>query len=306
MPMSSIRILLRNSIDYAGLFPPAGLDMAAAVDNYHRYRASDAAWALGRFIIPASRLAQFEGAAGDRLSGYSAGQPWRISLLVGADLAAELKQAAEFNQRHAKSGAARIDAVEAKATSAEAIRETMHLMPRNLQAYIEIPIDRDPAGLVATIGRKGGRAKVRTGGVTKDGFPATSDLLRFLQNCDSAGVAFKATAGLHHPVRAEYRLTYEPDSPTGTMFGFLNLFLAAAFLVDGMDESDVAQVLEEKAAAAFEFDQRGVSWRGHRVGEDALTGARKDMIVSFGSCSFTEPIEELQALNLLRPSTQQA
>jgi hypothetical protein len=306
MRMSSIRILLQNSIDYAGLFPPAGLDMGAAVDNYHRYRAGDAAWALGRFILPASRLAQFEGAAGDRLSGTSAGQPCLLSVLAGTDLETELSQVVEFNQRHAKSGAARIDAVEAKATSDDAIQETMHLMPRDLQAYIEIPIDRDPAGLVAAIGQTGGRAKVRTGGVTKDGFPATSDLLRFLQSCKGARVPFKATAGLHHPLRAEYRLTYEPDSPTGTMFGFLNLFLAATFLADGMDESKAAQVLEEKSPIAFEFDDRGASWRGHRVGQDAIARARKDIIVSFGSCSFTEPIEELQALNLLQPSIQQA
>jgi hypothetical protein len=306
MRMSSIHILLRNSIDYAGLFPPAGLDMDAAVDNYHRYRAGAAAWALGRFILPASRLAQFEAAAGDRLSGTSAGQPWLLSVLAGTDLAGELKQVAEFNQRHAKSRAARIDAVEAKATSPEAVQETMHLMPRDLQAYIEIPVDRDPAGLLAAIGQTGGRAKVRTGGVTRDGFPTTSDLLRFLQSCKGARVPFKATAGLHHPLRAEYPLTYEPDSLTGTMFGFLNLFLAAAFLAEGLDESNATRVLEEKSPVAFEFGQRGVSWQSHRVGPAALARARQDVIVSFGSCSFTEPIEELQALNLLQPSTQQA
>jgi hypothetical protein len=304
--MSAIRILLGNSIDYAGLFPPAALDMEAAVGNYHRYRAGDAAWALGRFILPASRLAQFEAAAGSRLSDTSARQPWLISVLAGTDLVAELKQVAEFNQRHAKSAAARIDAVEAKATSAEAVRETMHLLPGDLQAYIEIPIDRDPAGLVAAIGRTGGRAKVRTGGVTKDGFPATTDLLRFLQVCKGARVPFKATAGLHHPLRAEYHLTYEPDSPTGTMFGFLNLFLAAAFLAAGMDESNAAQVLEEKSPVTFEFDQHGVSWRSNRIGAEVLASIRQRLIVSFGSCSFTEPIEELQALNLLQPTIQQA
>jgi hypothetical protein len=304
--MSAIRILLRNSIDYAGLFPPAGLAMDPAVDNYHRYRSGEAAWALGRFILPAGRLAQFDRAAAERLSRTSAGQPWLLGVLAGPDLAAELKEVAEFNRRHADSGAARIDTLEAKADSADAVRDTMHLMPSDLQAYIEIPIDRDPASLVATIGRAGGRAKVRTGGVTRDGFPPPANLLRFLQSCVRARVPFKATAGLHHPLRNEYRLTYEPGSPTGTMFGFLNLFLAAAFLGAGMEESEAAQVLEEKSPLAFQFDRRGVSWRDHRIGQDALAGARTDVIVSFGSCSFTEPIEELQALNLLEPSIQQA
>jgi hypothetical protein len=303
--MSVIRILLRNSIDYAGLFPPAGLAMDAAVENYHRYRAGEAAWALGRFILPASRLAEFEQVA-ERLARSPDGQPWLLAVLAGPDPAADLEQVVKFNQRHADSGAARVDTIEAKASSAEAVRDTMHLMPSDLQAYFEIPIDRDPASLVGTIGQLGGRAKVRTGGVTRDAFPPTASLLRFLQGCIGARVPFKATAGLHHPLRAEYRLTYEPDSPAGTMFGFLNLFLAAAFLATGMEEPEVAQVLEEKSPLAFEFDRRGLSWRDHRIGQDALSGVRKDVIVSFGSCSFTEPIEELQSLNLLEPSIQQA
>ena len=90
MRMSAIRLLLRNSIDYAGLFPPAGLDMGAAVENYPRYRAGRSAWALGRFILPASRLAQFEAAAAGHSSGTPAGQPWLLSVLAGPDPAADL------------------------------------------------------------------------------------------------------------------------------------------------------------------------------------------------------------------------
>jgi hypothetical protein len=305
--MSAIRVLLRSSIDYAGLFPPAGLDMGAAVGNYDLYRAGDAAWALGRFILPVSRLSEFEKPAVEHLPRV-ASEPWRLSVLAGSDLAGDLEQVAEFNRRHAApgAGAARIDTLETKVSSADAIEDTMHLTPSHLQVYLEIPIDHDPTRLIARIGRTGGRAKVRTGGVTRDGFPPTADLLRFLQSCVRARVPFKATAGLHHPLRAEYRLTYAPDSPTGTMFGFLNLFLAAAFLRAGMEEPEAARVLEEGSPLAFQFDQRGVSWRDHRLGQDALRGARQDVVISFGSCSFTDPISELQALNLLEPRVQQA
>jgi hypothetical protein len=303
--MSAIRVLLQNSIDYAGLFPPAALDMDAAVDRYYRCRAGETAWALGRFILPVSRLSEFEQAA-KHFPRPSAGQPWLLGVLMGADLADDLKQVAEFNGRHAATGAIRIDTLEVKASSGDAIRDTMHQIPGHLQAYLEIPIDHDPTSLIATIGRTGARAKVRTGGVTRDGFPATAKLLRFLQSCVRARVPFKATAGLHHPLRAQYRLTYAPDSPTGTMFGFLNLFLAAAFLRAGMEEPEAAQVLEEESPLAFQFDGSGVSWREHRIGQDALADARQDLIVSFGSCSFAEPIEELQALNLLEPRVQQA
>jgi hypothetical protein len=302
--MSAIRVLLRNSIDYAGLFPPAGLDMDAAVGNYHRYRASETAWALGRFILPASRLAEFEQAR-EHFPHPPAGQPWLLGVLTGADLAGDLEQVAEFNRRHAATGA-QIDTLEVKTSSGDAVRDTMHQIPSHLQAYLEIPIDHDPTSLIAAIGRTGGRAKVRTGGVTRDGFPSAANLLRFLQACMRAGVPFKATAGLHHPLRAQYRLTYAPDSPTGMMFGFLNLFLAAAFLRAGMKQPEAAQILEEESPLAFRFDARGVDWRDHRIGHDVLAGARQDLIVSFGSCSFTEPLEELQALNLLESRVQQA
>jgi hypothetical protein len=304
--VSAIRVLLRNSIDYAGLFPPAALDMDAAVGNYSRYHAGEAAWALGRFILPVSRLPDFEQATAKHFPHPPAGQPWLLSVLTGADLAGDLKQVAEFNRRHAATGTARIDTLEAKASSNDAVRDTMDRIPSDLQAYLEIPIEDDPTSLIATIGRTAARAKVRTGGVTGDGFPSTANLLRFLLSCVRAGVPFKATAGLHHPLRAEYRLTYAPDSPTGKMFGFLNLFLATAFLRAGMEESRAAGVLEEESPLAFQFDGRGVSWRDHRIGQDALAGARQDLIVSFGSCSFTEPLEELQTLHLLEPRVQQA
>jgi hypothetical protein len=303
--MSAIHTLLRGSIDYAGLFPPAGLDMATAMTNYARYRAGPSAWALGRFIVPVSRLPELE-AHESRLPRNPASQPWRLGVLAGPDLAADLMQIGEFNRRHSEPDRAAItaDTVEVKATSESGIAEIMRLMPRSLQGYIEIPIEDDPYPLIAAIRRLGGRAKVRTGGVTPDAFPSTIDLLRFLQCCARAGVPFKATAGLHHPLRAEYRLTYAPDSPCGTMFGFLNLFVTVAFLRAGMNENEAGRVLEEGSPEAFQADHSGISWRNHRLDLESLSAVREDGIISFGSCSFTEPIQDLESLHLLR--TQRA
>lgn len=301
--MSAIQTLLRGSIDYAGLFPPAGLDMAPAVANYAKYRAGPAAWALGRFIVPVSRLLEFEANLPTDTRG-----PWRLGVLAGADLPADLTQVAEFNLRHASNGGTHVlaDVIEVKADSESRIAEILRLVPADLQAYIEIPVDTDPAVLVAAIGRQGGRAKVRTGGVTREAFPATADVLRFLQACNRAGVPLKATAGLHHPVRAEYPLTYSPDSPRGTMLGFLNLFLAVAFLRAGMSEALVARVLEEGSAEAFQADATGLSWRDHRLDVSLVRQVRSDGIISFGSCSFTEPIQDLESLHLVESPAHRA
>jgi hypothetical protein len=297
-PMSAIHALLSDSIDYAGLFPPAGLGMSEAVANYASYRTGPHAWALGRFVVPAGRLVELEQAAVGLLPGADG---WQIAALLGPDPTRELEAIGEFNCRHAAegAGAAAVDVVEAKADSAEAAERLLARIPPYLQSYIEIPVFRDPAPLATAVGRAGGRLKVRTGGVTADAFPSATDLARFLRAAVRAGVPFKATAGLHHPLRAEYRLTYEPGSACGTMFGFLNLFLATAFVSAGMDDAAVERLLEERDRQALRFDAGGVEWRGRRIDLETLRHTRESGIVSFGSCSFTEPIADLQSLDLL-------
>jgi hypothetical protein len=306
--MSAIRVLLRHSIDYAGLFPPAGLDLPAAVGNYARYRRGESAWALGRFILPVSRLSEFAGVVTEYLPLQPSVEPWAISALAGPDVARELDEVAAFNERQAATGAGafRIEALEVKGNSAGFIEDTMPRVPGDLQVYFEVPIEQDPGDLVASIARRKARAKVRTGGVTRDAFPRTSDLVRFLQTCIRARVPFKATAGLHHPLRAEYRLTYAPDSSSGMMFGFLNLFLAAGFIQAGMGQDQATGVLDESSPEAFRVKADSITWRGHRLDENALRAVREGALISFGSCSFTEPIAELEAMGLLESRVQQA
>jgi hypothetical protein len=296
MPDTALRTLLAGTIDYAGLFPPAGLDMATSVRQYADYRSHPDAWALGRFVVPAARLSELEREA-TPLAPTAPADAWRLSALLGPDFATEIHALGEFNCRHAAAGAPALsaDVVEARADSIEAIDRLLAAVPRWAQAYVEIPLDRDPVPLVAAIARRGGRAKVRTGGVTPDAFPSAEAVARFLRACTDAGVPFKATAGLHHLLRAEYRLTYAPDSPRGTMFGFLNVFLAAAFLRLGMDNADVIRLLEERSPEAVGLAGDAVEWRGHRLDQAAIAAARAAGIVAFGSCSFTEPVGELQA-----------
>jgi len=239
----SLRVLLRHLIDYAGLFPPAGLTMPDAVRHYARYREGEYAWALGKFIVPEARANEVP-------------SEFPLSVL-GVD--------------------------EVKATTEE---ELARFAPGT---YVEI-VD---LGLLDAFRSHGLRAKIRTGGVTPEAFPAVPDIAKFLRACKAKGVAFKATAGLHHPVRCVKPLTYEPDAPTGTMHGFLNVFLAAAML----DHAEA--VLEEKDPWAFSFDDEGVTWRDQSVSTAALTLLRRDFAISFGSCSFEEPIEDLRELGWL-------
>jgi len=291
--MSAVRTLLQSLIDYAGLFPPAGLDMETSVRNYARYRKGDDRWALGKFIVPASRLTEFERAASAHVDPAD---PWPLSVLGGSDLNHDLAMILE-HRYHPTRGLA-IESLETKAASTVEIDHATRI-PRDLATYIEIPIAAPPDNLLAAIRLVGGRAKIRAGGVKTDAFPPSTDIARFLVACAAARVPFKATAGLHHPIRCVRPLTYEKDSATGTMHGFLNVFVAAALVRGGMTAADAAQVLEERDPKAFGFDAQGAAWRGRRATLDALATTRSTFALSFGSCSFEEPMGELKELGLL-------
>lgn len=282
--------LLDGLVDYAGLFPPASLPMDEAVARYAAHRAGPQRAMLGRFVVPAARLDEFAPAA----ARHHAGDPWRLAAIATAD---EAPLVARFNA--GQRGRFVVDAIEARATSVETTWAIASAYDEAFTVYVELPVKDDPTVLVAELAARGLRAKIRTGGVTADAFPATGEVLRFLGACARHGVAFKATAGLHHPLRGEYALTYDTDAPRGTMYGFLNLFVAAALLYDGVDEIELVPLLEERDAAAFRVDADGITWRGRRVSTGEIARAREGYATSFGSCSFEEPVQELAALDLM-------
>jgi hypothetical protein len=289
----ALHILLASLIDYAGLFPPAGLEMKRAVENYARFHESPEAWMLGRFIVPVSRLSEFEAV----LPIARHGQGWHVSALAGTNLEADVKAIAAFNQRH--SGMVTIDSIETKVTSPDEIENLRKVIPDWLLTYFEIPSDCDLRRMIATAFAVRARAKVRTGGLKPDAIPPSLHVVSFIQACVEAGVPFKATAGLHHPVRCVRPLTYEADALTGNMHGFLNVFMAAAFALAGMPEPLLIELLEDASPRSFVFDANGARWREQHIDNTHLLECRASLGMSFGSCSFEEPIEDLRAMNLL-------
>ena len=291
----AVRALLGAAIDYAGLFPPASLDLATVVANYRAYRDGPDAWALGRLVVPAAKLQALaaEGADAWRADGGRGASPWRISALSGPDASADAASIAEFNAAHAP--LAMVDSVESRATSIEQVQQLAGTFDE-LQHFVEIPLAVDVVPLLAAIQAIGARAKMRTGGVSPDAFPAARDVARFLHGCSVLGLAFKATAGLHHPMRGEYRLTYAPDAPHGTMFGYLNVFLAAAQARDGAPLDAILRTLEGRERAMLGIHDDEIRWEGGRASQAAIATMRHDFALAFGSCSFREPLDDLGTL----------
>jgi hypothetical protein len=297
------RILLEGLVDYAGLFPPAELSMQQVVRNYAHYRASGAGWMLGRFVCSASALELFSEKADPLLPRDAGAIPWRLSVTGTGQVADDLVQVAAFNERHRvcfEECGAIADAYEAKATTVAEIEQIAAATPRELTTYIEVPLGEGLEARIDAIARTGRRAKMRTGGTSEAAFPSPASVVHFLRTCITREVPFKATAGLHHPLTGPYRLTYALDAPMGRMFGFLTVLLAVAHVGSGGTDAEAMRILEETDSAAFDVNDVHVAWHGPDgalvFSRDVLQPLRERALVSIGSCSFTEPVDESRAL----------
>jgi hypothetical protein len=302
-PNGALAALLGGLVDYAGLFPPASLDMRAAAERYERHRSGRHRPMLGRFVVPASRLDELACAAATvpARAADATRTAWPLSAVVSRPFDTDLERVARFNE-HQAAGAewkARVEAVEAKVATAEEAGEVGRLAAaRGLGLFVELPVHPWPAGLVAALA-PGTRAKARTGGTTPGTFPDARHLAGWLARCAAQRLPFKATAGLHHPLRGEHPVNGEHGATRVPMHGFLNVFLAAALLYwRRIDEAAAAALLDERDPRSFTFSGGSASWDGCGVTTAEIAEARR-FALGFGSCSFDEPIEGLTALGLI-------
>lgn len=130
-------------------------------------------------------------------------------------------------------------------------------------------------GLAPEEARGGARVKVRCGPSP----PSVAELASVVRSCRAHGVPFKATAGLHHAVRQDGQ------------HGFVNLLAAAVF-------GDEEGALAEDDAGAFRIDGELFRWRDRAASVGEVERGR-GLFVAFGSCSFSEPVDDLRTLGLL-------
>jgi hypothetical protein len=240
--------VLERLIDHAALFPPASMPLEDALDEDAQARGSAYAELIGRFVVPAAKLAELPGE-----------RPALSVVLSGVDDVALLD------------GAAGVEAVELvlagpRPASADLVAAYTALRPLDVEAYFELVFDDgwrdDVPAAVGAVAAVGGRVKLRCGGAF---VPSVEQVGLVIACCRDAGVPFKATAGLHHPIRR------------GDEHGFLNLLAAATAPLGRIHD-----VLAEEDASALEVE----------------AGAR-DVFVSFGSCSWREPVDGLRELGLV-------
>jgi hypothetical protein len=326
---ASLRALLAGIVDYAGLFPPATLPLDQALHNFAQYRQGADQWMLGRFIVPATRLTELT--AFDTLFHD---QPPFLFCVLGhggktsdeflKSLDTDLTQIAHFRDRHP--GRVEVDVLEIKLPE-EMVRPVNHQAaidalvraselierhgPPELTPYFEIAFGADwRVALVAALAllqkvqevvfnrlkrcRPPG-FKLRCGGLEPTAFPTPHQVAAAITGCRDHGVALKATAGLHHPLRR-----FDPALPTH-MHGFVNVFGGAVLTaVHRFDERLLEMILADEEAGHFVFSDEGFCWGKLWASVERIRAARQQFAIGFGSCSFEEPREDLRALGWLQ------
>jgi hypothetical protein len=316
---ATLRTMMDGVVDYAGLFPPASLDLARAVTEYAHLREGPEAWVLGRFVVSSGRLAEARTLGAEHPA--SDGRPWRFSVLIGGgetetDVLGRMRSEGDILAAvRGRGGVPRPFVVEAMETrlpgdvqaslrgdrvrsfvvrTLEALEDAI---PSTIEFYLEGPTgEAEPASdkaLVEGVSGVGGSArvgvKIRCGGSDASSFPSVERVASILTQCKAAAVPVKFTAGLHWPIRRKVADQWN--------HGFVNVLGTAVLLHAGaLDPADAAACVGETEAAAFSFDDGTFSWRGRRASLSAVTKARKSMVVGVGSASFSEPIQGLRTL----------
>jgi hypothetical protein len=277
--VSGVSAAWAGLVDDAAIFPPGDASLPDALAAYQHRRTEWYADLVGPLVVRDTDLHNvppdlpvsvvLTGGAG-AVQGVAALAVKKGHLLVAVEAAARDLDDLAGNVR-------RINA------AVDAARDTGALSAA--EVYVELPqTDPTPAWLAAAdvVAEAEHHLKLRTGGIDAHLFPTAATVAAWIDAALDRETSFKCTAGLHHAVRHR-------DHETGfEHLGFLNVLLATRVAFDGGSLDDVAQVLEDHYANDLVAMAR----------QSDLAGARR-WFTSYGSCSVTEPLEELVGLGLL-------
>ena len=301
---ASLRALLDEAIDYAGMFPPCALQLEPALQNHASYVRSSEAWMLNGFVLP---VGQFN-AATKFISQFDPSHPLRIAALGPKTTNAEgfldaLKDATAAIRSFSRSdvdlvSVSHLEMFLPDDVDPASLKEARSIVGE-LPMFWEAPPEKAEQTIALIAGHNSDNDtptfgyKLRTGGVTADAFPTSAQIACALVTAATHQLPIKFTAGLHHPIR-QFR-----DEVKTKMHGFLNVLGAAVLAAEHQWDADHAvTMLEDEDPRSFSFTDDFFAWRDWKIDTERLQRRRK-FVKSFGSCSFDEPRDDLRALDLL-------
>jgi hypothetical protein len=301
---------MSHLIDYAGLFPPANLSLSDAIVKYKSHKESKESWMLGPFICSVSQFHELK----KHLHLFSKSEPLQISALSGRYDKNTFEE--EFENDMSEIQYLRKQYPETIVSHYELFLPNelislslLHTISEKTDASdlftfceVHVPLASEnweekwtaALDLFAVHQQLNGQAlgiKLRTGGVTADLFPTPEQLAFLLNACRDQNLPMKFTAGLHHPI-----CFYSQDVKIN-MYGFFNVFIAGMLSHQlKLDKETVTQILCDKDASSFTFSEDKLSWQDLSVPSAEIAKLRKNNFLSFGSCSFDEPVDDLRSL----------
>jgi hypothetical protein len=276
--------LVRGLVDDAGLFPPEELGMAAAVARHRADQAAAIPVLTHRFVCPVGRFAELREHLTDRD---------RIELIALGPATwttyQEIEAVLDDPRLMLRGFETVLPAAAAEREELLAVADALVARVPGLEVCVEVgirPVHGTDLDLLAAHGH---RAKVRCGGVRREMFPSAAELAAFLVAAAERGLPFKATAGLHHAIT-------HTDGTTGFgHFGFLDLIAGTARALAGAPVAEVEAALLERDRATVVEATAGLA--------AATAREVRDLFRSFGSCSTSEPVDDLAALGLFSTVT---
>lgn len=273
--------LLARLIDDAALFPPGNATVPDAVRLHLEGRSSDHADLVGLFLCPASRLPELI----TELIKVKPAKPVELSLVIDTGLGG-VPKALSIVESRAELLALRMVEMPAPTDVDEVwLERVSEFVPEDVIRVIEPR--RGAVGWLDGIQKvieHGSWPKLRCGGLSAENFPSIDEVAEFLAVINAGGASFKATAGLHNAVRH--------TADTGfTHHGFLNLLVATGRLLAGADAEDVRAALEST-------DGKALADEAQNMTEHEALSVR-GVFASYGSCSLTDPVTDLEELGLL-------
>ncbi|HEU0273668.1 MAG TPA: hypothetical protein VFQ83_03990 [Candidatus Udaeobacter sp.] len=304
MPLLSIHTLLEQSIDYAGMFPPCSLGLEQAIGNQAEYARAPDAWMLGSFVLSTGKF----DAIRQLLAQFDEQHPLRIAALGPKtegpdDFLKGLQEAHAAILSVSRDNVGPVSTTHLEMFLPDGIDVSLlndaKSIIGDLPVFWETPAQRaeQAIALLAAFNSDANSPpfgfKLRTGGVIADAFPTSPQIAKVLVSPTTHRLPIKFTAGLHHPLR-QYR-----EEVQAKMHGFLNVLGAAVLAAEHQWDADQAAImLEDENAESFLFTDDFFMWREWQIDIKRLRNRRR-FVVSFGSCSFDEPRDDLRSLNLL-------
>jgi len=311
----SLKELMSGLIDYAGLFPPASLPIDKAIAEYLFYKKSEYKDIVSRFVVPVSSVENLKLICKEH-------NVKNISLSV-------ILPEMGFDENNEKAIYQAIDNLSNNIKSNNFIEVSSFeiKLPKNLTAETKDDITQlskkiisqinllnessriffepyvlddnwknniDIACDIISVNKDKSGFKLRTGGVTKDAFPHTDILAYSIKKCSDLKIKFKATAGLHHPLR------HYNSSVKTKMHGFFNVFIG--FLIAGKYNPGLEvlkRIINSESPEKFNFTDDFITYGNYALSLKDIKKIKESFMLSYGSCSIDEPIDDLKTLNLL-------